>query len=45
MALLIGPPVTKMLANFFMRQDADRTPTRMFTSEPAAVDWLQSQRP
>ena len=45
MALLVGSPVTKMLANFFMRTDADRTPTRMFTSEPAAVAWLRSQRP
>jgi len=45
MALLVGSPVTKMLANFFMRTDTDTTPTRMFTDEALAVTWLHEQRP
>ena len=39
-ALLVGSPVTKMLANFFMRTDADETPVRMFTDEQTAIAWL-----
>ena len=45
MALLVGSPVTKMLANFFMRTDTDTTPTRMFTDESMALTWLRAQRP
>ena len=45
MALLVGSPVTKMLANFFMRTDTDTTPTRMFTDESVALTWLHAQRP
>jgi hypothetical protein len=44
MALLVGSPVTKMLANFFMRTDTDTTPTRMFTDESVALNWLHEQR-
>ncbi|MEA2449367.1 MAG: hypothetical protein QOG63_1299 [Thermoleophilaceae bacterium] len=44
MALLVGSAVTKMLANFFMRTDADNTPTRMFTDESAAIEWLHGPR-
>jgi hypothetical protein len=45
MALLVGSAVTRMLANFFMRTDTGQTPTRMFTEESAALDWLQEHRP
>lgn len=44
MALLVESPVTKMLANFFMRTDTDRTPTRMFTDEDSALAWLKTHR-
>ncbi len=44
MALLVESPLTKMLANFFMATDGDRTPTRMFTSQSAALEWLHGQR-
>jgi hypothetical protein len=43
MALLVGSPVTRMLANFFMSTDVDRTPTRMFTDELSALTWLGEQ--
>ena len=43
MALLVESPVTRMLANFFMRTDPDQTPTRMFTEESAAIDWLRER--
>lgn len=45
MALLVGSPVTRMMANFFMRTDVDATPTRMFTDEGAALAWLGDHRP
>jgi hypothetical protein len=45
MALLVGSPVTRMMANFFMRTDVDATPTRMFTDEVAALAWLGDHRP
>ena len=44
MALLVGSPVTRMLANFFMRTDTDTTPTRMFTDESVALGWLRERR-
>jgi hypothetical protein len=44
MALLVGSPLTRMLANFFMSTDPDGTPVRMFTDEAAALEWLRAQR-
>jgi hypothetical protein len=44
MALLVGSPVTRMLANFFMSTDVDRTPTLMFTDELRALTWLGGRR-
>ena len=45
MALLVGSPVTRMIANFFMRTDVDATPSRMFSDETAALAWLGDYRP
>lgn len=42
-ALVVGSPATKMLANFFMGLKRGPIPVRMFTDEPAAVAWLQAQ--
>jgi hypothetical protein len=42
MGLLVGSPLTRMLANFFMSTDPDGTPVRMFTDEPAALEWLRT---
>lgn len=40
-ALLIGSPVSRVLANFFLRlNSAGRYPTRLFTDEPSAIKWL-----
>lgn len=40
-ALLIGSQVTKMLANLFMIINRPKTPTKMFTNEKAAREWLK----
>lgn len=42
-ALLVGSPVSRIIANFFLRQQIQRTPTRLFTDETAAVEWLLGQ--
>ncbi len=39
-ALLVESPVSRMIGNFFLRQNAHRTPTRLFTLESAAIEWL-----
>jgi hypothetical protein len=39
-ALLIGSPVSRVLANFFLRLTNQRIPTALFTSEDAAIGWL-----
>ena len=44
-AMLVDSPVTKMLANFFLATYRGSNPTRMFTDEPAALKWLQDNRP
>ncbi|MDQ3262691.1 MAG: STAS/SEC14 domain-containing protein [Myxococcota bacterium] len=42
-ALLVDSPVSRIIANFFLRQQVQRTPTRLFTDETAAVEWLLGQ--
>ena len=39
-ALLIGSPVSRVLANFFLRMGTPLIPTALFTDENAAVAWL-----
>ena len=39
-ALLIGSPVSRVLANFFLRIMPLRVPTALFTDQTAAVSWL-----
>lgn len=39
-ALLVGSPVSRVLANAFFRLSVPRIPTRLFTDEAAAVAWL-----
>lgn len=39
-ALLIGSPVSRVLANFFLRLTNQQIPTALFTSEEAAIAWL-----
>lgn len=44
-ALLVGSPVSRVIGNFFLRSSAHRTPTRLFTDERAAIEWLLSEQP
>jgi hypothetical protein len=41
-ALLIGSPVSSVLANFYLRLRPQRIPTALFTTESAAIAWLGS---
>jgi len=40
-ALLVGSPVTRVMANFFIGLNKPPVPTRLFTSEDEAVAWLK----
>lgn len=42
LALLVDSPVTRMIANFFMRADGAPAPTQMFSDEEMALTWLHS---
>lgn len=39
-ALLIGSPLSRAIANFFLGLNKPMMPTRLFTSEEEAIDWL-----
>ena len=41
MAVLMGSPVSRTLGNFFMRLNKPLSPTRLFTSETEALEWLK----
>ena len=41
MALLIGSPVGRMIGNFFLRINKPIYPTKLFTSENEAIEWLK----
>ena len=41
-ALLIGSPVSRVIANFFMGLNRPLTPTKMFTGETEAIRWLRT---
>jgi hypothetical protein len=40
-ALLCASPLTRAIGNFFMGLNKPLIPTRLFTSEPEAIAWLQ----
>lgn len=40
-AILIGSPIAVMVANFFIIFGRPRYPTRLFTTEEAALAWLE----
>ncbi len=42
-AILIGSPVSRVLGDFFLRHTTQLVPTRLFTQDEAAVDWLLTQ--
>jgi hypothetical protein len=41
-ALLVGSPLTRVIASFFMGLGKPTVPTRMFTSEAEALAWLRT---
>jgi len=40
-ALLIDSPISKIIGNFFMNFNKPKFPTRLFTSETEAIEWLK----
>jgi hypothetical protein len=40
-ALVVGSPVSRVLASFFMSLNRPAFPTKLFTSEPEAIAWLR----
>ena len=42
-ALLIGSPVSRVLASFFLKMLPQRVPSAIFTDEAAATTWLLEQ--
>lgn len=43
-ALIIGSPIGQMIGNFFIGLNRSDVPTRLFTSEDAAIEWLKGFR-
>jgi hypothetical protein len=41
-ALIVGTPLTRMMANFFLSVNKPTFPTRMFDDEASAVAWLKA---
>jgi hypothetical protein len=41
-ALLIKSPVSRVIGNFYLGISRPRVPTRLFTSEAQAVNWLKT---
>lgn len=39
-ALVVSSPIAKVIANFFMKLNKPRVPTRLFTDQAKAVEWL-----
>jgi hypothetical protein len=44
-ALLVLSPMARAIGNFFMGLNKPIIPTRIFTSEPLAIEWLQPYLP
>ncbi len=44
-ALVVRSPMAKAMGNFFLGLNASVVPTRLFTSEPAALEWLRQYLP
>ncbi len=40
-ALLIGSPLSRVIGNFFIGFNKSPMPTKLFTSEPEALEWLK----
>jgi hypothetical protein len=44
-AMVIEGALSEMIGNFFIRLNRPAAPTKLFTSEPAAVAWLLTHAP
>jgi hypothetical protein len=44
MALLVKSPVSRVIGNFYIGLNKPLYPTKLFTSEESAVEWLQGYR-
>lgn len=42
-ALMVGSPATRMLANFFLGLKRGSIPVKMFVAEAEAIAWLRRQ--
>ena len=42
-AMLVSSPVSKIIGNFFLGLNKPTVPTRMFTSESDAVEWIRKE--
>jgi hypothetical protein len=40
--LIVGTPLTRMMANFFLSVNKPQFPTRLFDNEASSVAWLQA---
>lgn len=43
-AIIVGTPVSKVLGNFYLGLSNPHLPTRLFTDEDEAVEWLKGYR-
>ncbi len=43
-ALIVGSGLSEMIGNFFIKINQPAAPTRLFTSEMAAITWLKTQQ-
>ncbi len=44
-ALIVGTPVSKVLGNFYLGLSNPHLPSRLFTSEDEALEWLKGYLP
>ncbi|MEJ8803304.1 DUF7793 family protein [Pontibacter sp. H249] len=43
-AILVGSPMLKMSANFFIMVNKPQNPTRLFTDRKSALEWLEKYK-
>ncbi|TPE44334.1 DUF7793 family protein [Pontibacter mangrovi] len=43
-AIMVSSPMLRMMANFYIMVNRPKNPTRMFTDEKSAVEWLTQFR-
>ncbi len=43
-AIVVGSPMLRMMANFFIMVNKPKNPTRMFTDYESALEWLEKYK-